>query len=198
MSDMALLRKQVHQSIKDAGYRIKEGGTSAKEMEYLAEIAADLKAESIGEIGFNTGLSAHALLSGGLYSKLVSFDLGKHDYIGYAKTLVDLDYPNRHMLVMGNSLLTVPAYADLNSGLKFDLIFIDGGHSFKMAWSDLVNMREMAGPNAYVIMDDLSPLRSYGVGPTKAWNKAVEAGMIKEIDRVSQSESHNWGLGRYA
>ncbi|HEX3917383.1 MAG TPA: hypothetical protein VHW60_08595, partial [Caulobacteraceae bacterium] len=57
-----------------------------------------------------------------------------------------------------------------------------------------------------VIMDDLVPWRSYGAGPTKAWDEAVQDGVIRQEEFFQDGESvkvaqapgdRAWALGHY-
>ena len=52
------------------------------------------------------------------------------------KEFIDKNYPDRHTLIIGNSLNTVPEYFK-KENKKFDLIFIDGGHDYDIAKYDL-------------------------------------------------------------
>ena len=89
------------------------------------------------EIGFNAGHSAEIFLKNNPTLKLTSFDLGSHDYLYTAKKYIDGAYPNRHTLILGDSTVTIPEYINNNPYKKFDLIFIDGGHSYTISNSDL-------------------------------------------------------------
>ena len=60
------------------------------------------------EIGFNAGDSAELFLSEGC--DLISFDIGRHSYTRLAKEFLDLQYPNKHKLVIGNSTKTIPEH----------------------------------------------------------------------------------------
>ena len=71
---------------------------------------------------------------------VVSFDLGIHSYVGKGKQFLDKKYPNRHKLIIGDSLLTIPLYTS-KFHKKFDLIFIDGGHDYNIAKGDLINCK---------------------------------------------------------
>ena len=75
------------------------------------------------EIGFNAGHSAELFLK---YTSahVTSFDLGDHPYVTHAKEYIDAYYPGRHSLILGDSTVTVPKCIG-----KYDIIFIDGGHS---------------------------------------------------------------------
>ncbi|PPR77654.1 MAG: hypothetical protein CFH01_01426 [Alphaproteobacteria bacterium MarineAlpha2_Bin1] len=45
-------------------------------------------------------------------------------------------------------------YAVLDQGIWFDLLIIDGDHSYTGAFSDLLNCSQYAGPNGIIIVDD--------------------------------------------
>lgn len=66
----------------------------------------DLK--RIGEIGFNAGHSSVMLLSFLPSATIMSFDICKHSYTLLAHEYVQHIFPNRHELVCGDSLNTLP------------------------------------------------------------------------------------------
>ena len=83
---------------------------------------------NVMEIGFNGGHSAQLFLETNKTLNLLSFNLGMYDYVLPAKKYIDILYPNRHTLILGDSTITVPKFINENQNVKFDVIFIDGGH----------------------------------------------------------------------
>lgn len=198
------LRKAVRNSIS---MPITEGGTSPEEMAWLRLLADDISAGLIAEIGMNAGYSTHAFLNGtaGFGRHVVSFDIGSHPYVLPAKKLIDEWYPDRHDLIVGNSLETVPQFKKDNPNTDFSMIFIDGGHSYKTASADLRNMFALSDVATCLVMDDTTPHRSYGKGPYKAWTEAadtyvnhlffVQDGM--KVDQPTKEGTHVWAVGMY-
>ena len=153
------------------------------------------------EIGFNAGHSAEIFLKNNDSLILTSFDLGTHDYLSPAKEYIDLTYPNRHSLILGDSMLTIPKYIDANPDKTFDIIFIDGGHDYTIANADLENCRGLANKDTIVIMDDTmyTPKweNTYTVGPTLTWVEHVNNGTITEINKVDYCEGRGMSWGKY-
>jgi predicted O-methyltransferase YrrM len=183
-----------------------EGSSSAEELLYLVRVARRSKARSIAEIGFNAGCSSYALLRYVPDATVVSFDLGEHTSIAVNKRLIDKRFPGRHTLISGDSRETVPAFADSNPDLQFDLVFIDGGHDYEVAHADIVNMRRLSSDSTAVVMDDLVPWAPYGAGPTKAWEEAVGAEFVRQeelfqdgqrVEKAQPPGVRAWALGRY-
>jgi predicted O-methyltransferase YrrM len=183
-----------------------EGSSSAAELLYLVQVARRSGARLIGEIGFNAGFSSQAFLNWVPGATVVSFDLGRHRSVRAAKKLIDKKFPGRHTLIRGDSRETVPAFADSNPDLRFDLVFIDGGHQYEVAQADVMNMRRLSTAKTAVIMDDLVPWRPYGAGPTKAWDEAIRGGVIRQEEIFQNGEAvevpqapgdRAWALGRY-
>ncbi|WP_161976528.1 class I SAM-dependent methyltransferase [Mycolicibacterium sp. CH28] len=183
-----------------------EGSTSVEELTYLANLVPRTGARLIGEIGFNAGFSSFAFLSASPDTQVVSFDLGEHGYSTVAKKLIDKKFPDRHTLIVGDSTKTVPAHRSKNPDLHFDLVFIDGGHEYEVAKADITNMAQFCTENTAVVMDDLTPWLSWGIGPMRAWTEAIESGLVRQEEmfkdgqRVSVMEppgKRSWALGRY-
>ena len=59
---------------------------------------------NVMEIGFNAGHSAEVFLKNNTSLTLTSFDLGNHEYVIPAKEYIDATYPNRHNLILGDSI----------------------------------------------------------------------------------------------
>jgi hypothetical protein len=164
----------------------------------------------VAEVGFNGGHSSYLFLAARPDVRVTSFDLNEHDYIDLAKAAVDDLFPGRHELVTGDSISTVPAFADAHPGRRFDLIFIDGGHSFESARTDLDNLRRLASDRTIVAMDDLERHKGWGIGPVRAWLSAQQDGLISEdvlidngfpvigtaLDEIEEV-GHVWALGHY-
>jgi predicted O-methyltransferase YrrM len=175
-------------------------------MRYLANLVALTDNRLIAEIGFNAGYSTHAMLSERRDVRVVSFDICRHNYCKAAKDLIDDMYPDQHTLIVGDSTMTVPRFAREVENKRFDMAFIDGGHSYKVAKADLLNMRKLLRNGGPLIMDDTTPFRTYGQGPHRAWIEAQEAGLIEHlgffqdgeiVDSPTQSGTHVWATGVY-
>ena len=88
--------------------------------------------------------------------------------------------------------MTVPEFKASNPGLCFDLVFIDGGHSYECARADLLNMRELSSKDTAVIVDDLVPQFSYGAGPAQAWAMPLRRAFST---RLKSSRTERCGAG---
>jgi predicted O-methyltransferase YrrM len=188
------------------GERIYEGSSSAEEVVYLGKTAVREGAGLIAEVGFNGGVSSMALLKSSSDARVVSFDIGTHTYIDAAKEYIDQQFPGRHELVIGDSLETVPRYHRDIPDTRFDLAFIDGGHTYEVAKGDIVNMRRLCRPGTGLIMDDLVSWQRYGKGPSRAWAEAIEEGLIVQeelvkdgrvVQELRRPALRAWALGRY-
>jgi predicted O-methyltransferase YrrM len=181
-------------------------GADEAERIYLAKIASSPGVKVIAEIGFNAGYSSYAFLSASPDSLVYSFDLVAYDYSLLAKHHIDETFPDRHTLVKGNSLHTVPDFCWKNPGLKFDLIFIDGGHTYDVAKADLLNMRALAGKDTVLVVDDITPWKPCGIGPTRAWVEALREGVVIQDELIREGEKvavieppgdRLWAVGKY-
>ena len=152
------------------------------------------------EIGFNAGHSAELFLSSNKNINLVSFDIGDHEYINLGKQFIDKTYPGKHELIIGNSLTTVPEYFK-KTNKKFDLIFIDGGHSYEVAKGDLINCKNLAHAKTIVIIDDTINnnewLYKYNNGPNRAWKELRGMNIINEIGSEDYSPGRGQSWGHY-
>lgn len=172
------------------------------EKSQLSEKADEpLRPLQIMEIGFHAGHSAETFLSTNLRVNLTSFDIGEYPYVRPAGDFIQMKFPGRHTLVIGNSLQTVPQFSTTNPDKKFDLIFIDGGHDYPVAQGDIRNCRKLAHKDTIVVLDDTiytpSWERFWTVGPTRAWTEALEWGVVTELGRRDYREGMGMSWGRY-
>jgi hypothetical protein len=137
---------------------------------------------------------------------VVAFDLAEHACAKAAKKLIDKRFPDRHTLIYGDSRVTVPEFTVQNPGVRFDLVFIDGGHDYEVAKADLMNMRPLCTAETVVVMDDLTPWFRWGAGPSKAWTGAIRDGLVHQdelfkdgylVEAIAPPGKRSWALGRY-
>ena len=107
----------------------------------------------------------------------VHFDLCAHKYVKPNFDMYADNYKNAE-LVCGNSLETVPQYIQNNLNKKFDVVHVDGGHSFDVALGDIKNACKLVKTGGPVIIDDcdLSTVNRCLNGAVKT---AVEENIIK-------------------
>jgi predicted O-methyltransferase YrrM len=148
---------------------------------------------NILEIGFNAGHSANTFLSHSL-AHVTSFDLGDRGSVPYAKKFMDLKYPTRHTLIIGDSTQTIPEWAKRNDTMQ-DLLFIDGGHTYEIAMADIMNCKALAHKDTIVAIDDVcmavADQQEWTLGPTKAWSECMMNGVIS----MEGSERYRVGRG---
>ena len=164
---------------------------------FLRRMVSSPSIKRVMEIGFNGGHSAELFISSNPNVELVSFDIGHHDYLKHGKAFIDSKYPNRHTLIIGDSLQTVPEYS--KKAKPFDIIFIDGGHDYPIAYGDIVNCRSLAHMHTIVIMDDTIKnknwVRGWNYGPNRAWADCITNNIIEELgsDDCEPGRGHSWG-----
>ena len=156
---------------------------------------------NVMEIGFNAGHSAELFLKNNPNLTLTSFDLGYHDYVATAKEYIDLFYPNRHTLILGDSTVTIPKYINENPDKTFDLIFIDGGHTYEVANADIENCRKLANKDTVVILDDTIYKEEWigpcTIEPTKVWIEQLMNSKISEINKIDYEAWRGMSWGKY-
>lgn len=171
-----------------------EGGSSDENLKLFSIIFENFFKENgrypekVAEIGFNSGVSANFFLKM-MQEKVseekqlfVSFDLHKHDYCIYCKYYIDNLYPNKHLLISGSSDDSIPTFSEFFEKFKFDIIFIDGDHTYSGAYKDISNCKKISKNNTIVILDNMVPHRGVGRGVYFATRRLVEENYILHID----------------
>jgi len=185
------------------GYETVEGNCGENEEQRKDLIALTSKANiNIMEIGFNAGHSSEVFLKNNLTCKVTSFDIGTHDYLIKGKEFIDNNYPNRHTLILGDSTLTIPEFIKNNKdNVKFDFIFIDGGHSYEVALADMTNCFELAHKDTVVALDDTVFNKqwelSWNIGPTSVWRKFVSDKKVSQLYSKDYAPGRGMSYGNY-
>lgn len=194
-----LLHTKLNEYLRTKGHTSFEGNSAdvPQQTQDLIDYCKQYRPKRVMEIGFNGGHSANIFLQQESVEKVVSFDIGTHDYVTFAKEFVDMAYPSKHELVLGNSLETVPLY----NSEPFDMIFIDGCHDYEYAINDLLNCKRLAHSDTIVIIDDTTYTPGWSehwtIGPTRAWLELVEKGVITEIARPEYMPGRGQSIGKY-
>lgn len=119
---------------------------------YDAILATTGPLKHILEIGLNGGHSASMwLLKTNSTTKLTDVDIGHHPYIQDVVNVLKQEFPNRFDCIIKSSL---EVYPDICNN-KYDLIYVDGDHTYDGAYADLL-MAEKLAPS-YIMVDDTDP-----------------------------------------
>jgi len=181
--------------LKEAGQNVSEGHCYSKRSSQ-PDFFRNLLSENpqiavIGEIGFNAGHSSELFLESSETTEVYSFDIMEHEYAYYGKKYIDEHFPLRHTLVEGDSRESVPVFAAKHPDLKFDLMFIDGGHFFQVALADIINLARFAHDSSILIIDDIDNIQV-----RRAWQEGVRRGIITR-GRIVKDGRREWVVCHY-
>ena len=136
---------------------------------------------SICETGFNYGHSSFAFLTAKKDNKVLSFDIGHHDYTPPLMKYLEKTYPSRFRYVIGDSTKALPIFISENPSYKCNMFFVDGSHTYEIAYSDLKNFRRLSEGNNIIVLDDFPTRQNfYDNQVGKAWQRAKDEKMVKE------------------
>lgn len=116
----------------------------------IIEYLKQLNIETMLEIGFNTGYSATMFLELLNLNKFYSIDIGIHNHVEPLYKQFKNIYKDKFEYLIENSLNIRNTY--LNN-ITYDLIFIDGSHSYELALNDLLFCIEPI-KTKYILLDD--------------------------------------------
>lgn len=130
--------------------------TEPQKQQFIERLANYPSIQTVAEIGFNGGHSAEVFFTQLKNLKFfASFDINKWPYTPHAVEYFQGKYGNRFFFVEGDSLFTVPLFANHFIDRKFDLIYIDGCHQLEWVVGDIRNARAFAHSETILWIDDV-------------------------------------------
>lgn len=170
---------------------------------YSAQVPAQVRmyarlfrhARTVAETGFNAGHSALLMLVANPDLKVVSFDMGSHEYAHASHAYLRDRYPGRLEVFWGDSRASVPEFHAQNPDRRFDIVIVDGGHTYDVAEADIRNMRALAACDAVLIVDDTPCAAHYCVDPVIT--DMERAGVIQGLHKVSGGDGRGFSLFKY-
>ncbi len=102
----------------------------------------------------------------------------------------------------GDSTITIPKFIkDTNE--KFDLIYVDGAHTYNVCKSDIENCKKLAHPKTILWIDDyFDPISEYWFGIKNVVDDLVAQSIIEIIGIYESIDDNNmhkrrWVEARY-
>jgi len=173
-------------------------GRNKAQIAKLKEICLEKKPTNILEIGFNAGHSS-ALMLENTNACVVSVDICSHPYAFDGKDEIDKIFPERHILIQGNSMVVLAG--DVVPHLNYDLIYIDGGHSYKCCKSDIIQCKRYASSNTIIIVDDVvfdpEYIKPWNKQVSKVWNEMKSEGFVNELEYFYFGKGQGFSIGTY-
>lgn len=150
----------------------------------LYTIVKSFKPKRYLEIGVSEGGSLRVVLENTELEFLAACDTwgrtyggtgrGNHNHI--IRLLTEFDYKGKVDFLDGDSRILIPQYKPES---LFDLILVDGDHSYNGAWYDLNNSWKLLESGGYIIIDDLiHPQHKYLTELIENWANETGASLV--------------------
>jgi predicted O-methyltransferase YrrM len=166
------------------------------EAAYLYRIVRGLDRANIAEIGRYKGGSTlliaaamdseSTLWSYDLHVKLMTVELGPEIDAEIERALERYGLADRVHLIVGDSKLVDPPAAD------FQLVFVDGDHSYEGVRGDYLNWRPALRPGGHLLFHDAAAHRPFAAGDPTVMR------LITEIRATDCSLDYVGGVGAFA
>jgi predicted O-methyltransferase YrrM len=140
----------IHKKVSAFDYEDIEGFLVPEQLLALEKYAKNKN--NILEIGFNLGHTTEAFIKNSSAS-VVSLDIFIHSYSWISMIYFLKNFYKRIKFLKGDSRVILQKLVSENK--KFDLILIDGGHSFEVAKSDIQNSLNLINSNGIILIDNL-------------------------------------------
>ena len=193
--------------IESNGIKLRQGYiTQVKKHEEM--IVASIKKHCSGtksiknilEIGFLAGHSADMFLKLNESVVVHSFDNIGFQSVAAGKKYIDQLYPERHILIKGDSKESLPKFIKTNN-IKFDIILIDGGYDYDTVISDITNCKNLATSDTILIVNNVlnntTWIKYWNKEPTNVWNKLVHEKMVKKLEAIDIDVGRGTVIGKY-
>lgn len=139
---------------------------------------------NVMKIGFDSGQFADLLLINNKDLNLTSFDSGEKEYTLSGKEYIDIVYPNKHKLILGDINLSIIDFMNNNNN-KFDIIFIDNNRDYHLIILDIDNCFHLSHKDTIIII--LNTNNQYhnftNYDSIKVWNYLIQHKKIIELDK---------------
>jgi len=146
---------------------IKRGNSFVDYYHLLWHLGAQLELKNIMEIGCRTGISICQLLSAMIDLSevdVILFDIFADGFTSPEIVKMNMKAlnlePNTLKFVIGDSATTLPEWkdspCDIEGGIKFDYILVDGNHEKVAARTDLENVLSLTQPGTIILFDDIA------------------------------------------
>lgn len=165
----------------------KVGSINVGQMQYIRQLVSSTPTiKNVLETGFHTGISAATFLDVREDIQVTSFDIFWFDYTRKAKLLLDKYYPDRNLLIAGNSIGSLPTYFRRFKE-DIDLVFIDGGHEWPIPYYDLQIILANLKEGTVVLIDDYCEAHGKQ-GVISAVDEILKKGLLKDIRLIQSSD----------
>jgi hypothetical protein len=138
--------------ITPTNWTINQNIEKIKNLQYLCK-----NKQKIIEIGVNACHSLLVMLLINPHAEYLLFDLNYHKYTEPAINYIKSQFPNTKInIIFGNSVETMSKYIldNPNEIKTYDLIHLDGGHTYDIFSQDYMNSKKLILDNGTVIFDD--------------------------------------------
>jgi hypothetical protein len=174
---------------------VKVGSITPPQQQFLRYfLSSHPEIKSILETGFHVGLSAAVMLSAREDIFVTSFDIFWFDYTRRSKLLLDIAFPNRNLLIAGNSATSLPTFLTQHPAYSADMVFIDGGHERPIPFIDLYNILTRTKEGTWIVIDDYCPAHG-GQGVIEAVDKFIKDGALVDVQFYA-AQDRGWAVGR--
>ena len=129
------------------------------QMSFVMSVIEENKMNNVLEIGVFNGVSSMAMLTAGLSANknfnLYSIDINKDEkFVGQAvKELCDDNQKKHYHLTTGQTVFNIEKI--IPKDIKFDLVFIDAGHSHPLPLFDLIYSIPYMHDNTIILLHDI-------------------------------------------
>lgn len=138
----------------------------------IENLASKKSVKNVLEIGFNSGFSSLLMLFSNPDLKITCLDIADHSYTIPCYKQIKESFKDRINLIVGDSIETINGLTD-----TFDLIHIDGGHTSKVAKSDIGGSLRLSKNGTILIMDDYDITRL-----KKIWDSYIKDYYLTKVN----------------
>lgn len=143
--------------------------------------------KNVIEIGFLAGHSAELFLKLNNHVKVTSIDDGALQSVSAGKEYIDLNYPNRHTLIKGNSNIILTNDKFNVSQLKYDIILIDGSFKYDIVKQDIILSKKLAHSDTILIINNVLKNKFW----MKYWTEEVSNATAELVSSGFITNLHN-------
>jgi len=170
---MPLIETPLEGNIYSIHLQTERSDQMVKKQENFIKLISENSFDKVLEVGFNAGFSSLLMLMVNKGLNLHAVDLGEHAYVMPCFNRIKEDHPEIS-IQLGDSKKVLSEL--VQKGEQYDLIHIDGDHSYAGCKADIENALQLSKKGTVIVIDDINLPQCF-----QCYIELLQTGKVKDL-----------------